>query len=123
MEPRTSLSIVANKGIAGDASYGRRTRQILLVSIETLEAFKLSPGDLRENVVIKGLAIDSLPPETNIIIGDVTLSITGSCQPCSQMDELRTGLQEELQGRRGVLARALSDGKISVGDRVEVLYP
>ena len=123
MEARTRLSIVANKGISGDASFGRRTRQILLVASDTLASLNLNPGDLRENILIEGLAIDSLPPQTKLIIGDVTLGIIGPCQPCNQMDELREGLQEELQGRRGVLARALSDGQISVGDHVEVRFP
>jgi MOSC domain-containing protein YiiM len=36
------------------------------------------------------------------------------------MDEIRPGLQQELQGKRGVLARAITDGQISVGDKLEV---
>lgn len=123
MEARTCLEIVANEGIAGDASFGRRNRQILLVDGDIIEEFNLDPGDLRENIIIEGLAVDTLPPETKLLIGNVSLSVTGPCTPCGQLDEFREGLRDALQGRRGALARALSDGQISVGDRVEVIFP
>ncbi|TFH35535.1 MAG: MOSC domain-containing protein [Anaerolineales bacterium] len=123
MDPRTSLRIVANKGIDGDASFGRSQRQILLVSGDVLLDFDLKPGDLRENIVVEGLALEALPPGTELRIGNSNLNITGPCEPCGRMDEIQDGLLDALRGRRGVLARAVSDGQISVGDHVEVILP
>ena len=49
-------------GIEGDANAGGvGPRQVLLVAMETLQEFKLQPGDLRENVVVAGLSLDDLP--------------------------------------------------------------
>jgi MOSC domain-containing protein YiiM len=36
------------------------------------------------------------------------------------MDEIRPGLREELNGRRGVLATVLNGGTLKVGDTVRV---
>jgi MOSC domain-containing protein YiiM len=123
MKAQTSLEIVADKGISGDAAFERTNRQILLISNEILTEYDLNPGDLRENILVEGLDLDSLPAGTTIIIGTTHLSITGPCNPCGRLDELRKGLQGELLGRRGVLARALTDGQISIGDSVEVSLP
>jgi MOSC domain-containing protein YiiM len=43
------------------------------------------------------------------------------CDPCSRMDEIRPGLQAELDGRRGMLARVVRSGEVSAGDVVELL--
>ena len=123
MEPHPSLQSVADKGIYGDASFARTRRQILLVSYSILTKFNLKPGDLRENIVIEGLDLDSLPLGTELKIGSSSMYITGLCDPCGRMDEIREGLQMDLQGRRGVLARATKDGQISIGDSVEVSLP
>jgi MOSC domain-containing protein YiiM len=43
------------------------------------------------------------------------------CDPCSRMDEIRPGLQEELEGRRGMLARVVQTGDVAVGDEIRLL--
>jgi MOSC domain-containing protein YiiM len=43
------------------------------------------------------------------------------CDPCSRMDEIRSGLQAELDGRRGMLARVVESGEVAAGDEVELL--
>jgi MOSC domain-containing protein YiiM len=37
------------------------------------------------------------------------------------MDEIRPGLQAELDGRRGMLARVVESGEVAAGDEVELL--
>jgi MOSC domain-containing protein YiiM len=37
------------------------------------------------------------------------------------MDELRPGLRGELDGKRGMLARVVASGEVSVGDEVRLL--
>ena len=53
--------------------------------------------------------------------GQVVLQITGPCAPCARMDEIRPGLREELEGRRGMLASVVRGGTIRAGDAIEVL--
>jgi MOSC domain-containing protein YiiM len=53
----------------------------------------------------------------------VELWVTGPCHPCGLMDDIRDGLQEELRGRRGVLAWVKAGGRVRVGDRIEATPP
>lgn len=111
---------VAGFGLKGDASYGRRTRQVLLIDIETLTEFGLAPGDVRENITTQDLDFSTLDVNSRLQIGQTLLEATGLCSPCSQLDDLRNGLQEEIASRRGMLARVLEGGIIEVGDPIEL---
>ncbi len=60
-----------------------------------------------------------MPVDTRVFLGDeVELLITGPCHPCGYMDEIRDGLQEELRGRRGVLAWVKQGGRVRIGDTI-----
>ena len=100
---------IANRGLEG-CIHGRlgSKRQILLVDRETLCEFGLAPGILRENVTTTGLDVNRLHPGQRLRIGGVVLEVTLPCEPCSRMDEIRMGLQEALENRRGVLCRSSS---------------
>jgi len=37
------------------------------------------------------------------------------------MDEIRMGLQKELENRRGILCRVIEGGRISRGDAIEIV--
>ena len=52
---------------------------------------------------------------------DVVLRITGHCEPCARMDEIRPGLRVEIDKKRGMLAYVVEGGAIKVGDAVRVL--
>jgi len=57
-----------------------------------------------------------------IKVGDqAVFEITKTCNPCSRMDEIQNGLQSQLAGRRGILAKALHGGVIRVGDTIMLL--
>jgi len=43
------------------------------------------------------------------------------CDPCSRMDEIRQGLQAELDGKRGMLARVVQGGEVAQNDQIELL--
>jgi MOSC domain-containing protein YiiM len=89
---------------------------LLLVESETLARFELSPGALRENITTEGLRHRDLVTGQHLIIGDAILQITGPCEPCERLEEIRTGLQQELDGRRGMLCRVIKGGTIRRGD-------
>jgi MOSC domain-containing protein YiiM len=95
-------------------------RQLLIVDSETLSTFGLAPGILRENITTVGLKIAELMPQQRLVIGSAMLEVTIPCEPCSRMEEIRTGLQEALKNRRGVLCRVIEGGQISRGDAIEV---
>lgn len=115
MKPMEEIECLEGKGILGDASFGRRSRQVLIVEQEILESLSLEPGVLRENITVRDLPKARLQPETILEVGDAALEIMDDCTPCARMDEIRPGLQEQLQNRRGVLARVVRTGNIRLG--------
>ncbi len=113
---------VQNKGLKG-CIHGRPNskRQVSLMDIETLQKLGILPGAVKENVTIRGLDFQRLEPGQHLRIGGSLLEIMLPCDPCSRMDEIRQGLQEELRGQRGWLCRVIEGGIIRRGDRIEVL--
>ena len=126
MESPGSVTVIAGFGIEGDrhtSSEGvRAARQILLMDEETLEAFGLAHGEVRENITTSGIDLAATPAGATLALGgDVVLKITGPCAPCARMDEIRPGLRLELDGKRGMLASVVRGGTIRVGDAISVL--
>jgi MOSC domain-containing protein YiiM len=113
---------VANRGLDGCA-HGRPggRRQVLLMDAETLGGLGLPAGAVKENITTRGLTLKELHPGQCLRMGEVLLAVTLPCEPCSRMDEIRKGLQQELRGRRGMLCRVVEAGRIRRGDRIEVL--
>lgn len=113
---------VQNKGLKG-CIHGRpdSKRQVSLMDIETLQKLGIPPGAVKENVTIRGLDFQRLEPGQHLRIGGSVLEIMLPGDPCSRMDEIRQGLQEELRGQRGWLCRVIEGGIIRRGDRIEVL--
>lgn len=125
MQPVNPAVLVADFGLEGDRhAKPKSRRQVLLIEQEHLDELSLEPGDVKENVTTRGIDLSSLPVETRLRVGETAeLWITGPCQPCRRMDEIRDGLQGELVGRRGVLAWVSRGGSIRVGDRIEAQSP
>ena len=113
---------LAEGGILGDRHFApESSRQILLIDTETLDALGLVPGQVKENLTLAGVPVMDLDPGTRLAVGDAELLITMVCEPCSRMEELRPGLQEALDGRRGMLARVVRAGRVRRGDAVRVV--
>jgi MOSC domain-containing protein YiiM len=43
------------------------------------------------------------------------------CDPCELMEEIRPGMQAELEGKRGMLAKVVTAGRVTRGDEVTLL--
>jgi MOSC domain-containing protein YiiM len=124
MRPVTQAQAVADLGFVGDAHAKQRSRrQLLLMSIDDLNAFGLRPGDVRENIAVAGLDLMTLAHGQRLCIGDAVLEMTYACEPCERMDELRPGLRAAIDGRRGMLARVVASGLIRAGDRIVLVAP
>jgi len=120
-----SATFVAGVGIEGDRHFtDREQRQyytVLLMDQETLQELGLEPGVIKENVTSTGIDVASLEPGQQVALGDeVVIQISKPCAPCSRMDEIRPGLQDELDGRRGMLASIVTGGTVNVGDTIRV---
>tara|TARA_B000000441_G_C21560944_1_gene242916 strand:- start:41 stop:481 length:441 start_codon:yes stop_codon:yes gene_type:complete len=125
MDQVNKIELITGQGIVGDRHLRtdgtRSKRQILLMDIETLIEFGLSERDIKENITVQGIDFSLIKLGNIVRIGmDVVLEITGDCEPCSRMDELRSGLKNAIDGRRGMLAYVKSGGTISSGDSITV---
>lgn len=116
-----SATALRDAGLAGcrHARSGSR-RQVLLMDAETLEAFDLRPGQIKENIATVGLAVNQLSEGQRVLVGEALLEVTGPCEPCFRMDEIRAGLQGELHGQRGTLCRVIQGGRIVRGDTIQL---
>lgn|SRR5262249_12725597 len=122
--PVPRVNAVLETGLEGDRhAKPRSRRQVLLVEQEVLDEFGLAPGAIREQVTVRGLALDELVFGARLRIGGALLEVAGPCHPCERMDEVKPGLQRALQGRRGRFVRVVEAGSIAVGDLVHVEAP
>lgn len=125
MRPVNPARFGADQGLdeCRHARAGSR-RQVLLIEGEVLEDLRLRPGMVKENVTTRDIELQSLAENSRLFLGDeVELWITGPCHPCEFMNEIRPGLEDELRGRRGVLAWVKTGGEVRVGDRIEARPP
>jgi MOSC domain-containing protein YiiM len=112
---------LADQGLEGDrhARPGQR-RSVLLMAREDLDALGLAPGDVREQITVRDLDLHALPEGARLKIGGTLLEVGMPCAPCARMDELRPGLRQAIDGRRGRFARVIEAGDIVVGEPVRV---
>ena len=120
-DPVQKAPAISGLGLEGDRSaYEGNTRQVLFVDKEILDGAGLEPGQVKENITVTGLNVAQVQPGQVFTIGDVTLEAVGDCEACGKMDAIRMGLKDQLQGKRGMLAKVINGGGIKVGDSVRV---
>jgi MOSC domain-containing protein YiiM len=113
------VKAVAGHGFEGCAHANPPMREVLFVSREHLDGLDLEPGAIRENITVAGEDVQAWEIGRQVRAGEALFEITMICDPCQRMDELRDGLREQLDGKRGMLARVVESGEVAVGDPVE----
>ena len=121
-DPVQEATAISGLGLEGDRSaYEGNTRQVLFVDKEILDGAGLVPGQVKENITVTGMNVSQIRPGQVFTIGDaVTLEAVGDCEACGKMDAIRMGLMDEIQGKRGMLAKVINGGSIKVGASVTV---
>jgi MOSC domain-containing protein YiiM len=130
LEVKTEVRVSPEQGLLGDHYAGKynTNRQVTLIQAEHLLAIasflglpNLEPGQLRRNVVVRGLNLLALK-DKRFRIGEALLEMTGACHPCSRMEEtLGPGGYNAVRGHGGITARVLEGGLIRVGDAVQAV--
>lgn len=121
--PMESLgeATVREDGLEGCAHARAGKRSILFVAADDLESLDLEPGIVRENFTISGAEVMAWPVGQRVAVGEAEFEISMVCDPCHLMEEIRPGLQAELEGKRGMLASVVRTGQVRVGDDVKPL--
>lgn len=118
------VECVGGQGLVGDRFFGFKENykgQITFFSSEVFEDIcqKLgvtgkSPGLTRRNVITTGVDLNSLIGQKFTLQG-VEFAGVCECSPCHWMDAaLAPGAEAVLQGRGGLRAKILTDGKLRV---------
>lgn len=122
MDSHERALAVADRGLEGCAhARPGGKRQVLFASSEHLEAVGVDPGRIRENFTVSGADVQEWPIGQRVRAGGAVFEVTMVCDPCERMDAIRPGLRGELDGRRGMLAKVIEQGEVTVGDAVELI--
>jgi alkylated DNA nucleotide flippase Atl1 len=90
-------------------------RQVLMVRAEDLTELAIAPGQLSENIVIKGIPADQFVPGARLEFETgAVVRLTFYCEPCKRIGHLVSSLGAIAQ-KRGVLGVVVSAGLVSVG--------
>jgi MOSC domain-containing protein YiiM len=127
---QSEVEIVAG-GIQGDHHCRPKRaskRQVTLIQAEHLAVVaallgrdSIDPHLLRRNIVVSGISLAGLRYQT-FRIGDAVLVGSGSCPPCSRMEEnLGPGGYAAMLGHGGITATVQTPGRVRVGDTVMIL--
>jgi MOSC domain-containing protein YiiM len=121
MEPLERARVFENEGVEGCAHRRGGKRNVLFVAVEDLESLDVTPGAVKENFTVRGADVMRWPIGQRLEIGEAEFEISMVCDPCELMEEIRPGLQAELEGKRGMLARVLRTGDVAVGDEIRLV--
>ena len=123
----SAAQVIENHGLAGDAHAGDWHRQVSLLAQESIDRLqeagqhklKLTPGMFAENITTSGIDLTKLQAGDRLRLGDtVLLEITQLGKECHTRCAIYQAIGDCVMPREGVFAKALSGGKIKVGDPV-----
>ncbi len=120
--PTQSAELLVGEGIAGDRKGRFENREINLMAAETIEVlategFKTSPGELGEQIVVRGIDVDRLKPGDRIRMGkDAILEVDEARNGCDRFESIQGLPKSKARGRLGQMMRVVESGTIRVGD-------
>ena len=124
MDPVDEATLVAGRGIVGNADQGRR-RQVTLLEHEVwaertaMVGANAPPIRRRANLLLHGVSLAGTRGRV-LRVGACRLRIAGETKPCERMEEVHPGLERAMwpDWGGGAFAEVLDDGVIRVGDAV-----
>ncbi len=147
------IRLLEGHGVEGDAHAGvtakhrsrvardptqPNLRQVHLIHGELLDelnaaGFDVAPGDLGENILMRGVDLLGLATGACLHIGETAVvEVTGLRNPCGQIEAFRPGLLAACVGRTadgrivrkaGVMGIVVAGGVVRVGDAVRIIAP
>jgi molybdenum cofactor synthesis domain-containing protein len=130
--------LIENFGLKGDAHGGNWHRQVSLLALEKIDAFRakgdaltssvtadgiIAAGAFGENLVVEGLDPARFPVGTRFRSGDAILELTQIGKEGHNHCEIFRIMGDCIMPREGAFARVLRGGVIQTGDEISALYP
>ena len=129
---------IMKRGVEGDFNRfrdgrgGDTDRAVCIFSLELIQRLKdeghpIEIGSTGENLTIRGVEWESLSEGTHLEIGDVVLELSEPCAPCSKIGESFIGRRfdrvdhDQEYGWSRWLARVLREGRVTIGDSVNIV--
>ena len=151
-EVQTSITLIAGRGVEGDAHAGATVQHLYRVRLDPTapnlaqvhflhaelfdevggQGYALAPGAMGENVLTRGLDLLAMPTGALFRIGDALVEISGIRDPCRKIEALGKGLTKRLFDRAadgtlmrkaGIMGVVRQGGSIRPGDKIEVELP
>ena len=121
-----SVTLVPEWGIENDAHAGRWHRQVSLLALEKIEAFREKGADVDfgafgENIITEGFDFRTLPVGTRFRIGDALLELTQIGKECHTHCAIYHQVGDCIMPREGVFTIVLEGGTVRAGDRIEMI--
>ena len=130
----SSVEVIANKGIVNDRYFNDNNEkdiQITLIESENIDYFNKKSKtnipyiDFRRNIITEGIKLNELVGK-EILLGEVKIKGHRLCNPCKYLQEI---LQQQnllknmayLYKKGGLRCEILSNGRISVNDRIKIV--
>ena len=113
-------------------------RQVHLIHAELFDelaesGFRVTSGQMGENITTRGLDLLGLPAGAVLRIGDsAAVEITGLRNPCGQLNGIQAGLMDalvirhadgRLERKAGIMGIVVEGGEVRPGDNIEVSLP
>ena len=135
---KVEFADIMKKGVEGDFNRfrdgrgGNTDRAVCIFSLELIQRLKdeghpIEIGSTGENLTIRGVEWESLSEGTRLEIGDVVLELSEPCAPCSKIGESFIGRRfdrvdhDQEYGWSRWLARVLREGRVTIGDSVNIV--
>ena len=128
--PKTNVSsirLIENFGLEGDAHGGEWHRQVSLLANESIDKMRsaglpnLRPGAFAENITTEFIDIPNLKAGTRVTIGNsVELEITQIGKECHSKCAIFIKIGDCVMPKEGVFAKVITGGEVRVGDKIMV---
>ncbi len=121
MSETKQLNLSKGYGIQGDVNANAISpRQVLIVSAEDLSQLSITPGALRENIVLANVCPEQFRPGTLLTFpSGAAIRLTFYCEPCKRIAHL-VDSTKNIEQKRGILGVVTQSGKIGIGNIAEL---
>ena len=123
MVSHESIECITGEGLQGCVGGKADHRQVTILSLAAWNEAQQEIGEQMEPIYRRAnLLVDDIDFENSkeniLLIGDLTIELTGETKPCAQMEELHEGLRTAMKPkwRGGATGKVLNSCTIKIGD-------